>query len=70
MMDVSGVCVCDWLGRFVAERGDRAQLTHIDNIHRSYDLKPMPRIAPTHRQKRTFPSSPEKPLPAVSAVPR
>jgi len=56
--------------RFVAERGERAQLTHVENIHRSYELKPIARLVPTPSRKRIAPPSPEKPLPVMSTVPR
>ena len=59
-----------FLIRFVAERGEAAQLTHIDNIHRSYELKPVPRLQPVPSQKRIARPSPEKPLPVMSTVPR
>ena len=56
--------------RFVAERGEGAQLTHIENIHRSYELKPMPRLAATPSRKRIARPSPEQPLPVMSTIPR
>jgi len=56
--------------RFVAERGAGAQLTHIDNIHRSYELKPVPHLAAVASQKRIPCPSPEQPLPIMLTSPR
>ena len=56
--------------RFVAERGEGAQLTHVENIHRSYELKPLPRLAATAGPKKLSRPSPEQPLPLMSTTPR
>ncbi len=50
--------------RFIAERGDSAQLTFIDKIDEAYGLKPMPHVALTMK-KSALTASPEKPLAGV-----
>jgi len=56
--------------RFVAERGGRAQLSHIENIHRAYELKPVPQLVATPLQNRISRLPLDRPLPVLSTIPR
>jgi len=57
--------------RFIAEHGEGAQLMHIENIHRCYDLKPMPHLAPTLASRKRVVAPPvEWPLPITTSIPR
>ncbi|GFS23870.1 telomerase protein component 1 [Elysia marginata] len=63
----------DALLRFVAERGDTAQVNHVDKIDVAFQLRPMPNAASSSGQKNSTamtPSQPDNTLPLITPTPR
>ena len=55
----------------MAERGNKGQLTHVENIDVAYDLKPLPRQpSGAMTNQREVKNRPERPLTVTSCIPR
>ena len=69
---IIGRSVIFWfLHRFVAERGNKGQLTHVENIDVAYNLKPLPRQpSGTITKQKEVENRIERPLAVTSCIPR